>query len=532
MSASSPKLARRLVEPDIWTCPHGDRRRPRKVLTYGPEVADVNAAANFAPDPQQELGLDLIFAFEPDGRPASFETCVICCRQNLKTGLFKQTAVGWIAVLDEPDVVWSAHEMSTTLDAQSDLHEMFESAESLSRWLPNQKNRGLYTDNGSERIELINPETGSRHTIWFKARRENSGRGLARGKLILDEAFALKARMLGSLLPLLLTKPHGQVVYGSSAGKADSDALFDIRTRGRKHLSPRMTYLEWGGGPLPACADPDCTHPKTGLRRGDPCVANRIEVIEKRNPTLSTGRITIATMDDLRQALSADEWFRECLGRWDEPGEGAGPPAIDLQQWSTLGQLQAPAPRRAAVVLDVEPNRSATTIGVVGDGPGGRPLVLVDVHQDPVDAVAALVALKGNVEVLEVALHPSGQAGTLAPALNAAGIEFKELVHKDMGRGCSAFQNTVERGGLVHVGQSELDTAVGNARIRVVNEIQLWDRKATAVLLGPVVAGSVALQRWLELTAKPKPPPPPPIRAGGAGVRVKVLAGDIAQVGF
>jgi hypothetical protein len=62
----------------------------------------------------------------------------------------------------------------------------------------------------------------------------------------------------------------------------------------------------------------------------------------------------------------------------------------------------------------------------------------------------------------------------------------------------------------VHVGQSELDTAVGNARIRVVNEIQLWDRKATTVPLGPIVAVSVALQRWLELTAKPKPPPPRP----------------------
>jgi hypothetical protein len=529
VSASSPKLARRLVEPDIWTCPHGARQRPRKVLTYGPEVADVNAAADFAPDPQQELGLDLIFAINPDGTPASFEFCVICCRQNLKTGLFKQTAVGWIAVLDEPDVVWSAHEMSTTLDAQAELHEMFESAASLSRWLPDQKNRGLYTDNGSERIELINPETGQSHTIWFKARRENSGRGLARGKLILDEAFALKARMLGSLLPLMLTKPHAQVLYGSSAGKADSDALFDIRHRGRNHLSPRMTYLEWGGGPLPGCEDPDCEHPKTGLALGDPCVANRIEIIEQRNPTLTTGRITIQTLDDIRQALSTDEWFRECMGRWDDPGDGAGPPAIDLNRWSTLSQVGAPPPRRAAVVLDVEPNRSATTIGVVGDGPAGRPLALVDVHQDPAAAIAALIALAGNIEVLEVALHPSGQAGALAPALKKAGIEFKDLVHKDMGRGCSALQSTVDRGGIVHVGQSELDTAVGNARIRVVNEIQLWDRRATSVPLGPVVAVSVALQRYLELTAKPDTPPPPPVKARGS---LKRRADDLSLVGF
>jgi hypothetical protein len=181
VSASSPKLAKRLIEPDVWTCPHGVRQRPRKVLTYGPEVADVNAAAGFAPDPQQELGLDLIFAINPDGTPASFEFCVICCRQNLKTGLFKQTAVGWVAVLDEPDVVWSAHEMSTTLDAQAELHDLFESAASLSRWLPNQKNRGLYTDNGSERIELVNPETGqSAHDLVQGPPREQRPRPGAR----------------------------------------------------------------------------------------------------------------------------------------------------------------------------------------------------------------------------------------------------------------------------------------------------------------------------------------------------------------
>jgi hypothetical protein len=221
------RLAKRLIEPDVWTCPHGRARwRPQKVLTYGPEVADVNADAGFAPDPQQELGLDLIFAVGEDGRPLTFEFCVICCRQNLKTGLFKQTAVGWIVVLEEPDVVWSAHEMSTTRDAQNELADLFRSP-TLERWMLPQKNEGIYTENGEERLELRDPETGEVHKIWFKARTASGGRGLARGKLILDEAFALQAAMVGSLMPIMLTKPRAQVVYGSSAGKADSEVLRD-----------------------------------------------------------------------------------------------------------------------------------------------------------------------------------------------------------------------------------------------------------------------------------------------------------------
>src|SRR6478672_2383766 len=96
----SAKLAKRLVEPDYWTSPQGTRVRPESFMTYGPEVADLCARADFEPDAQQQLGLDLIFAIRPDGSPASFAGCVICCRQNMKTGLFKQTALGWMYVTE------------------------------------------------------------------------------------------------------------------------------------------------------------------------------------------------------------------------------------------------------------------------------------------------------------------------------------------------------------------------------------------------------------------------------------------------
>ena len=61
-----PKVAQRnLIEPDYWTCPHGVRVRP--TATYGPAVAELCDKAGFTPDPQQELGLDLVFAIRPDG---------------------------------------------------------------------------------------------------------------------------------------------------------------------------------------------------------------------------------------------------------------------------------------------------------------------------------------------------------------------------------------------------------------------------------------------------------------------------------
>lgn len=510
------------------------RWRPEKVLTYGPEVAEVNAAAGFEPDPQQQLGLDLIFAVGEDGRPLTFEFCVICCRQNLKTGLFKQTAVGWIVVLEEPDVVWSAHEMGTTRDAQNELADLFRSP-TLNGWMLPQKNEGVYTENGEERLELRDPETGEVHKIWFKARTATGGRGLARGKLILDEAFALQASMMGSLMPIMLTKPRAQVVYGSSAGKADSAVLREIRMRGKKHVSPRLTYLEWMSK-RENCKDPDCTHPKDAVARKLDCALDREHLWRKANPTISTGRITMDSIRDQRQALPAAEFMRECLGWWDEPEDGAGPPAINLSRWGRLSNPKAPAPSRAVIVLDVEPDLSASTVAVVGqtsyavDGKTVRRVLLMEQHKPGTGWVlGAVKKLRENLEVLEVSLHPSGQAKVLIPKLKNAGIEFHKLTHQDMAGGTAAIRTAIEDESIVHLGQTELDAAATTARIRKIQESQLWDR-SNPVPLGPLVATATGLPRWeLRNAEKPPPPPPPPVKAGPAR---RSRSDDIAHVGF
>jgi hypothetical protein len=483
-------------------------------------VAEVNAAAGFPPDPQQELGLDLIFAIKPDGSPASFSFCVICCRQNLKTGLFKQAAVGWLFVTEQRLVVWSSHEMSTTTEAQLDLAELLRGSPTLRKRMLVQKNDGVYFDNGSERIELA---TGQR--ILFKARTVSGGRGLAAPKLILDEAFALKAAMMGSLLPLMTAQTDPQILYGSSAGKADSAVLFDIRDRGRNGTSPEMSYLEWLSEKRP-CADPDCKHPKSGVKG---CALDDPKLWRQANPTLTTGRIQLGTIANLRQELPVEEFMRECLGWWEELDD-TGPPAIDLRYWGAMSKPKTPAPSRAAVVVDVEPDRSAATVGLAGNGPGGR--VLLMVHHRPGTAwvVETVKALQDNTDVLEVALHPVSQAGALLPQFAAAGVDVHKLTSTDLGQGWAAFQSGVIEGAFVHLGQVEIDGAVSVARTRKLpnSEAQLVDRRSVGVPLGPVVAVSVAAQRWATLTAVPDKPPPSPTRVASR----QRSPHDVAHAGF
>jgi hypothetical protein len=498
-----------LIEPDIWTCPHGKRTRPEAVQTFGPEVAEVNAKAGFAPDPQQELILDLVFAFRPDGSPASFETCIICCRQNLKTGVLKQIVIGWLYVLDEPDVVWSAHEMTTTLDAQSDLADLILGSTALSRRVLPQRNRGVYTDNGSERLELRDPRTGLEQTVMFKARTKSGGRGLARRKLILDEAFALTPRMQGSLIPIMLAMLNPQVVYASSPGMADSKGLGEIRERGTAGSTPMMTYVEWNS-PRTPCDDPDCLHPKNGDRA---CALNRVELWEKANPTISTGRITIEKIANTRHALPPEEFMRECLGWWETDAGEITSTAVDLKVWRRLIDKVAPPSTRVVVVIDVEPDKSAASIGVAGNGPDGREMLVAQTKAGQAWVVDAVKKLKTRLGdgVLEVALHPKRTAG-LATALTAAGVKYELLHSADYTSGCGVLLEALDEGTVRHGDQSEMTTAAAFARTRYINEVLNWDRRDVDLHIGALVAPATALYRYRLKTSKPTTPPPAPRR--------------------
>ena len=525
----SARLAkRRLVEPDYWTCPHGVRVRPKPALTYGPEVADLCAKAGYAPDPQQELGLDLIFAIRPDGSPATFAFCVICARQNLKSGLFLQACIGWMFVLDDVrEIAWSAHELRTSLNAQRELMKILE-APALSKYLYPARTNGvspsLVTANGQERVEL---NTGQ--IVWFQTRTRDGGRGLGKPKVILDEAFKLKSRIVGALLPILLAQHHPQLGYGSSAPPYDDDdaaVLRDVMDRGRNHKSPELSYLEWLA-PREPCADPDCQHPKDAQARGIDCALDREHLIRRANPTLTTGRITMRTIRNLRQELPPVEFMRECLG-WSEEKADADPPALDLRRWSGMENKQSPPPTRGVVVVDVEPDQSAATIGLAGDGPRGRTLLLVQHRKGTAWVAKAVAKLKEEIELVETRAHPQSPAGALIKDLKKRGIEVTKMTSTDMGVSCASFQTGVDGGRYVHVGQAEFDAAVAAARTRKVGQAEQWDREATTVPLGPVVAGSNAAQRWEELAAEKQDPPPAPMRAKP----VRQLAGSIQTAGF
>lgn len=471
------RLADRLVEPTY-------RSGPEFRQTLGPEVADLCDMVGFAPDPEQRMALDLIFALDTADRSAAFETAVIAPRQNLKTGLFKQAVLGWLFLTEQRLVVWSAHEFSTTKEALRDLAELITGAPYLSRRL---KKNGIRYANDEPSIELA---SGQR--IKFKARTSSGGRGLTGDKVVLDEAFALTADHMGALLPTMAARPDPQVLYGSSAGMARSAVLRSIRDRGRVG-SEGLAYLEWCAS-REGCDDPGCTH-EYGV---DGCALDRRDLLEQANPALGR-RITMQRLESFRRSLPPEEFGREFLGWWDDP---TGTDLFGAGAWDQCVTEDDPSTSTGGLALAVSYDLAWACFGGAaadGDRVHVRPL-----HHAPGTGWVMGVARELQAKTsLPVVVDERGPASDLIQPLKDAGVHVRTVDTGEVLDACQLVRKLVADRLLAHQGYAELDGAVAAAVWRPVGDRQALGRKQSDGDISPLEAVTLAAwaARWPQQSA-------------------------------
>lgn len=479
MPGSGP--ARRLLEPTYL-------HTPVSVETFGPEVADLNAKAGFAPDPEQELILDAAFAIQPSGKCAAFEVDLIGPRQNFKTGVLKMIELGWLYVTKERLSIHSAHELSTTEETFRETAALIEDNPFLSRHLlPTRGDRpGITAANGRWAIEL----RGDRR-LRYRARQATGGRGLSGDKVVLDEFFAVTPAVIGSLYPTLSARPNPQVVSASSAGLLMSEALRDKRDRGRNGLTHNQFYIEYSDvEPVPPCAMPGCMHAKTaeGCRLDDERVWERIM-------SALDGRVLRSTIRSLRQAMPPAEFAREFMVWWEDP-----PLEIDDQIFGAAWGRQAVAdmvvPAPLALGFDVSLDLNYSSVGACGSHGDGK---VVWPARPRFDGVAA-----GRVAVIElskkydipVAVAGSGPAADEIETLRAELGESKVLVadSHDMRDACAAFyKGLTETKDVWHNGDSEATTAVQCAVKSEYGDRFVWARKKSKGDISTLYGETLAL---------------------------------------
>lgn len=467
-----------LVAPAFsWAPPRDD--------TWGPEVADLCEQAGFVPDPEQRMALDVLFA-ERGGVAAAFEFAVVCSRQNLKTGLFKMAALGWLFITDQRLIVWSAHEFSTAQEAFRDMDELIAGSPFLARRV-----KQVHRGNGDEAIELV---TGQR--LKFKARTKGGGRGLTGDKVVLDEAYALRPFHMGALLPTLSARPDPQVVYGSSAGQADSDVLRGVRDRGRAGDASRLAYIEWCDPNAHGCERPDCDH----IVGREGCALDDEARWAMANPALGR-RISIEYIRAEREALEAvpEEFARERLGWWDEPG---GAPVIDLEAWGrSLNELSQIVGRNV-FGLDMPADRSVVDIGTAGLNEVGKTHLELVIEQRGTEWVIPWFTSSPERLATEVAIDGSSPAASLIPDLEAAGVTVIVLNGKDVAQACGAVYDAIHEGRVAQIGQFQLDESVAGVKKIPVGDGFRWGRKTSAVNISRLYAVTLAAR---GLTIEPGP---------------------------
>lgn len=465
-------------------------------------------------------------------------------RQNGKNGALEVRELFGMIVLGEA-ILHTAHEVKTARKAFKRLKHFFgEKADDPAAKFPelNALVAEVRNTNGQEAIVLKSlwrrgdeemRSTGSPGADWelvarggsveFVARSSGSGRGFTVDVLVLDEAQHLDDDELEAIRSAVSSAPLGnpQVIYMGTPPDREKGQMGTVwlRVRAGANKQKRLCWIEYGApdGPLPDIDDVDllfAANPALELQHANGAYGLRMD-----------------TVNDERDDLSPEGVARERFGWWGNDPSVQRNGVIDVTRWGEL-KTQADAPTRAQLTVDMAPDLAYTSIGLGAEHDDGRTLVLVDRLEGTGEALAAVKRTLANLSTtVEVALTPT--AKVLSPKLTRAGIEHKVLTNTEVGAGCIALQEMARLSTVAHVNQQVLNDAVRNATTRYVGDTQHWDRRERSIDISALVAGSVAAQRFVALTAKPKAPPPAPRRAGSSTRhRTSSRSPSMATAGF
>lgn len=478
--------ARRLVEPTWSSRPAG------WVSTLGPAVGQLAAAVGLEPTPEQQLVLDAVFAVRTDGFPAAFEVDLIGPRQIAgKTAAIAMAEIGWLFVTHEPLVLHTAHRQFAINEAHKLLAERIKGYPTLSRWLPATRTKGITREDDNLGIEL---RTGER--LVFQTRTEDTGRSLSPRKVVGDEWYAATAGQAGAIIPTLAAQPDGQLLLASSAGKQQSEALREVRDRGRAGVDPRQAYFEWSDGEPWACEEledgSECDH-----RVGAPGCTLDDETRWRRYMRLDGSRSSVETVRGLRGSMPAAEFAREITGRWDDPKRVerlALPGWFDLQlpvEDEDGYEVERPDEGLvlgAAVGLDQE----WSSIAAAARWPDKRINVgAVDRRRGTRWLVPELKRIQDEQQAPVVMDEKCPDAG-LFERLDQAGVEVTTRNLDEVAAAYSWLVTAVQEHEVTHFADTELDAAVGGAARRRVGDRSVWGLRQSAAEISMLNAATLA----------------------------------------
>ncbi len=469
---------------------------PDYAFSSGPECIELAASAGLILDPWEQLTLILGLGETAAGKWAAFQVCLMVARQNGKGADLEALALFWLFGTGERLIGHTAHEYRTAMEAFRRVLFLIENTD----WM-RKKVKKVINTNGEEGIELL---TGQR--LRFLARSKGAGRGFSFPKLIWDEAYALTPEQQEAQLPTLSAMPNAQIWLTSSPPLTSDTGgpLFAARRNAKP--GGDVAFMDYGAA--------------GSLEKLDDINLDDVALMLQTNPN-APERITVETMLRERAALSDRGFARERLGIWP-PDLDAGYTVITKEQWAALADPRSGSDEWAPEEF---PDPSLPVSALVGLKPPGslvgRPVVSPDVAPRGRGTSRASLGLaqrrrdgKAHLELIKygsgtawmvpdiialmltqdasVVIDPGSPAGSLLADLEAAMKDdtthevipedrLIKMATRDVAQAYgmiydAATSTTPEGRNVAHMGQMELELAVGGADTRKVGDGEAWDR--------------------------------------------------------
>jgi hypothetical protein len=185
-------------------------------------------------------------------------------------------------------------------------------------------------------------------------------------------------------------------------------------------------------------------------------------------------------------------------------------PVVSPAAWTACRDVDSAIDGPLVLALDMPPDRAWVTLTVAGRRADGRCHVeVVDRRRGTGWLPLELARLLGEHDIRSVVVASGGPAGGVLPdvqaGVRAAGRPDDVLRLASSGEfvaACGRFFDLLTGDQLRHLGQDELDVAVGAATRKATGDAWRWARRSTDVDISPLCAASLAA--W-AVDALPQP---------------------------
>lgn len=460
------------------------RVEPPRVDDYAAEAAAFASAYGLTPDPWQELVLRGWLGVREDGKWAASRCGLSVPRQNGKNALIEIRELFGMVGLGEK-ILHTAHEVKTSRKAFLRLCSFFENTRKFPELAKLVAPGGIRRTNGQEAILLTNG--GS---VEFVARSRGSARGFTVDVVVMDEAQEMSDTALEALSPTTAAAPlqNRQLIWTGTppAPGMSSEVWMRMREESAKEGVARLCWHEWSADPERDLDDP--------------------ETWAQANPALGL-RVNLEDLAEDRQSFSDEGFARERLGVWVSFLQRG---VIPVDAWSDRLDEASTATGRLAIGVEVGPDLEYASVVLAGQRSDGDWHVEIDETRSGSAWLIAYVQelLNANPQLLGVAGDVGGPLKALTEERGGRwflkGTQVRVHAPKvvELGAACSHLLDGVVTGWLRHIGQPQLDTAVGVAGKRALGDTGMWVFSRRTAVADITSVQAAALGLWLAQNGK------------------------------